>query len=327
MTQYMEQGMVQTWSSAADLSVSSVEKGWAVIMTLGLLFVLIVVLAYLAHRADAKAKSITPLTDVLTRASWTLKARSPNRDLNFTPLVGLKANQPKKIRKVVMESEISTIEKSLPEVLRSKPFGERLKDEIMHYHRWMGIIFYYSPVFPRVLRITFLASNIISMLFVQAITYRLTNPDDGSCEAIKTEGACLLPRSPFSSDEPKCFWLHGFRRGSCHFSEPENSFKVVVFVAVLAAIVSTPITLSVEWIMMNVLAASTTPYHRGAVSTDMVATRERRANTELVSMSTVSASQYLDQLAVQLQGYRSSLNAIQRREFDGTILYMYLHLY
>jgi hypothetical protein len=142
-------------------------------------------------------------------------------------------------------------------MLRSTPFTERFTEEVKNFHKWLGVIFYYSDSFPRVLRIISLSTNVLAMLFVQSITYNLTNPDDGSCELHSTKTECLTEMSPFGTGDPKCFWDHGFKRGSCHFNQPVNNLKIVLFVAIFAAIISTPIALSADWVIMNVLAAQT----------------------------------------------------------------------
>jgi hypothetical protein len=51
-------------------------------------------------------------------------------------------------------------------------------------HRWLGIVFYYSPEFPRAMRVLSLFSSIVIMLFVQSVTYNIADPDDGSCSSL-----------------------------------------------------------------------------------------------------------------------------------------------
>lgn len=205
---------------------------------------------------------------------------------------------------------------------------EKFWEETKRFHRWFGVIFYYSPDFPRVLRIASLTTNISSMLFIQAVTYKLSNPDDGSCETITTQTACLLPRSPFSSSESKCYWTEGYRLGSCHFSQPANNLTVVLFVAVFAAMLSTPIALSADWIIMNVLAAKSAPYSTVAPR-GMISQERRAARTKVSIAMTVDktnnealATSLQDDLARLIQGiraYREKLSVAQRKEFDGKL--------
>ena len=320
MTKFVGEGMLQTWSSAGSLDAATVKKGWEVILTIGVFAAIVVLCGALAHRADTKAKNVAPKELELDRASWALQKRGSSRNLTNA-----------KLKRKVMESEATAIENSLPSVLRSKTFSERLKDEMKQYHRWMGVIFHYSPVFPRVLRVASLATNIVTMLFVQAITYKLTNPDDGSCELLKSEADCLVPTSPFQTGESKCHWVHGFRRGSCHFSEPSDSFKVVLFVAILAAMFSTPIALIVEWIIMNVLAARTMKYRRAHVSSfDAIGIVHRDAmvgndlNENIRTVLSTSLDEDCNHLVEELKLYRGALTVHQRKEFDGNFVHYIL---
>ncbi|MFV0116835.1 hypothetical protein ACNF33_13965, partial [Staphylococcus aureus] len=70
---------------------------------------------------------------------------------------------------------------------------------------------------------------------------------------------CLAEQSPYGTGDNKCLWHHGYRRGHCTFNEPSGSLKTVLFIAIFAAMVSTPIALSADWIIMNVLAARGAP--------------------------------------------------------------------
>eukprot|EP01034_Spumella_vulgaris_P047543 gene47543-biopygen37508 len=102
-----------------------------------------------------------------------------------------------------MNKDLAMIENSLPSVLSSQSLQQRIVNEVKHHHRWLGVVFFYSDHFPRVLRVVSLTTNIIIMLFIQSITYTLTNPDDGSCEALTTRATCIAPRSPFATGESK----------------------------------------------------------------------------------------------------------------------------
>jgi hypothetical protein len=318
MAEFVGEGMLQTWSSAATLDASTVEKGWAVLLTLGILVGAVVAAGALAHRADTRAKNVFPKYQDLDRAVWTIKKRDSTR-----------SGKPAKLQKVVMESETSMLERSLPSVLRSKSFVERVKDEMKHYHRWMGVVYFYSPSFPRILRITSLATNIVTMLFVQAITYKLSNPDDGSCELCKSEVECLAASSAFQTGESKCFWMVGFRRGSCHFKEPSDSFKVVLFVSILAAIISTPISLCVEWLIMNVLCAHTSKYKSKVSATAHTRFSHRKAfvsdddNANTVenvrpSMLPTSLEDDMTHFMSKLKQCREELVFSEKKEFDGS---------
>ena len=253
-------------------------------------------------------------------------------------------------RKSMISSELSLIESALPKMLQSSSFMTKFAHEMKRYHRWLGIVFHHSESFSRTLRITSLATNIISMLFVQSLTYKMTNPDDGSCEALHTEQACLQPQSSFQTGGPKCYWSQGHRHGSCHFKQPSNDFRVVVFVAIFAAMVSAPITLTTEWLLMKILAAKTKKY----ISTRRVEPSSRPADagdsarggsSSSSSSSTVAASgtgkrrrsvmdmiranlaavmpdpaaDEVESLQTKVKAYRDQLSAKDKAEFDGKL--------
>ena len=79
-------------------------------------------------------------------------------------------------------------------------------EEIKQHHRWASIVFFYSDSFSRVARVVSLVNNVVIMLFIQSLTYNLTNPDDGSCDTYKTQTECLKEPSPFTTGESKCSW-------------------------------------------------------------------------------------------------------------------------
>jgi hypothetical protein len=90
------------------------------------------------------------------------------------------------------------------------------------------------------------------MLFANSVTYNVAYPDDGTCHAYISEGTCLAPRSSFSGDS-KCAW--DAANDECSFNEPASQLKQVVFVAVIAAIMSTPIAVFADYVIMKYIAA------------------------------------------------------------------------
>jgi hypothetical protein len=151
-------------------------------------------------------------------------------------------------------------EEALPQILQAQSWSQRIWHEMQRHHRWLGVVYYFSEHFPRMMRVVSLATNIIIMLFVQSLTYDLTKGDDGTCEMLKTELDCLEPRSGYSTGESKCYWLASNKDqglAQCQFVQPDDSLQVVVFVAIFSALVSTPIALFANWVIQAVLSAPT----------------------------------------------------------------------
>ena len=90
-----------------------------------------------------------------------------------------------------MDEDRHLIDESLPSVFSSDPFWKKFVLEMKLYHRWIGIVFYYSPTFTRSMRVLSLFSTIVIMLFIQSLTYNISDPDDGSCEVCESESCCL----------------------------------------------------------------------------------------------------------------------------------------
>jgi hypothetical protein len=150
---------------------------------------------------------------------------------------------------------ISFAEEALPRILGSRALTTKVIEELKRHHRWLGIFFLYSKRLPRMLRVLSLTTNIIVMLFVQSITYNLSHGDDGSCETWKTSDQCLAESSAYTTTASKCVWSEEER--TCSFVQPDNDVKVVIFVAIFSALVSTPLAMVMGWIIQTVLAAPT----------------------------------------------------------------------
>jgi hypothetical protein len=170
-----------------------------------------------------------------------------------------------------VNEDIKFIEASLPSIFKSNSLWTKIKEEMKVYHRWLGIVFYYSPEFPRSMRVLSLFTSIVIMLFVQSVTYNIADPDDGSCEACKDESRCLSLRSTLNVRESRCYWdsesdFHlatssypssSSSSGSCHFREIEGDMTRMFIVALISAIVSAPFALGVQYLIVNVLSKAT----------------------------------------------------------------------
>jgi hypothetical protein len=243
-----------------------------------------------------------------------------------------KYNRFKMNKAKVVNTELELVENSLPQALSSKSFTDRCIDEIKHHHRWLGIIFYFTEDFPRMLRVSSLATSMIIMLFMQSLTYNLTNPDDGFCESFKTSASCEAARSPYSTGDSKCTWMSDV--DECKFIEPSSQIKVVLFVAIFCAIISTPIALLVDWILLHIIAAPTlqqidsettslfdakqrssvVPVNDGTYNN----TSQKLGGTRTTLMHDLSILSSFQMITTEIQVYRSKLIQSEANEFNGT---------
>ena len=237
------------------------------------------------------------------------------------------------------------LEDSLPQVLQvRKSLLNRVVREMAQHHRWLAVMTRYSETFPRSLRVLSLATNIIVMLFMQALVYALSNPDDGTCGNLTSQAACLRPRADFSGGGvSKCSWKPqgGQDKGGCSFAEPANAVTVVLFVAMFSAVVSAPIAVCLHKIIQITLAAPVALDLTQASSltsspvTSPAVSRKPKRTTLLQSMfaggtgTTVQdkdekeqeerqARDQLVSLSQALQKHRTTLPTKYREEFDGT---------
>ncbi len=88
------------------------------------------------------------------------------------------------------------------------------------YHRWLSIIFHYSPVFPRSMRVLSLFFGIVMMLFIQSLVYNISDPDDGSCEECENEICCGSYKSTLNPKADRCSWSWS-NSTTTHFSQPQ----------------------------------------------------------------------------------------------------------
>jgi len=150
---------------------------------------------------------------------------------------------------------LDNVEEVLPQIFHNKLFINKLIYELQHHHRWLGIIYHFSDVFPRTLRIIALITNMLVMMFFQALTYQLINPNISSCQIYKSENTCIQPRSSFHTGESMCQWNKSHH--VCSLITPDHSIHIVIFVAIFSAVLITPINCISHWIIKNILSQPT----------------------------------------------------------------------
>ena len=227
---------IMTWKSTSSLSSSEVSHSWTVLLTvggLGLIFLLLLLFSEIwdnyQKKEMKKPKSIESELEEgnqMKRENKLSKSKRKFKNNNILS-VGITSSQQEFQRRGKVNEDFNLIEDSLPLVFRSKKFWNKLFDEMKVYHRWLGIIFYYSPEFPRSMRVLSLFSSIVVMLFIQSLVYNIADPDDGSCESCKSESKCLSLKSTLNS--------------SCNQSPDSsiNSFFLTLVPALLLSLKST----------------------------------------------------------------------------------------
>jgi len=319
------ENFASTIDSVESLNASTVSKSWISLVTVGSLFIGIIIALIWSHNADHEMKKVQPYGEDVHQKSGQVAERQMKQKTK-------KNKRFKMNRTKVINAELELVENSLPQALSSRSFTDRCIDEIKHHHRWFGIIFYFTEDFPRMLRVTSLATNMIIMLFMQSLTYNLTNPDDGTCGTFENSASCEASRSPYSTGDSKCFWVSDTNQ--CKFVEPSSQIKIVLFVAIFCAIISTPIALLVDWILLHIVAAptlqqidseTTTLFDVKQFSSVVIPVDSSTNNTSSHNLSGMEMSRKHDlsilssfhMLLTEIQNYRSKLNKSDAIEFNG----------
>jgi hypothetical protein len=285
----------------------------------------------MSHSSDNTNKKLKQdkLEAAAKKTAVNSSIRKDIRKLNARKVKTVSTNKQK-------QKDLMLIEDCLPQVLsESMSLSKKISVELKRHHRWFAVVFFYCDRFPRVLRVMSLATNIIIMLFVQSVTYTLTNPDDGSCELLRDQPSCLVPRSPYATGQSKCAWsgpASGTQSGTCTYIDPGSSMQIILFVAVFSAIVSTPLALVADWIIQNVLSATTETSTNKVVAANTnhrlsdlvpVATGKRNAMWSALSHSSgnqlalkIQAQAEIRTLSHELRNYRKELSETQKIEFD-----------
>ena len=177
------------------------------------------------------------------------------------------------------------------------------------------------------------------MLFVQSLTYNIADPDDGTCEDCETQLCCEEPKSFFNSNSQMCYWKvdsdnpdpdplplpSSSLDGTCHFIPIDGDMTRMFVVAIISAVVSAPVTLSIQFLITHVLSRD--------VRTDEDRSRRRSLMTRVSTRKTrlVSDSNVLDEvtgrnlqddlknLLQELRQHYQSLQGKEKQEFAGKI--------
>jgi hypothetical protein len=270
----VEDNFVSTILSTSELNEKSLAKSWQAMVTISVFLGGIILFMGFSVYADKRVmKKISAEEKMIEHA----KVHSVYKQKLLINRKEAKGNDLFQLAK-----------DSLPSILFCPSLQQRIWDQEKKFHRWLGIIYYFSAIFPRILRVVSLASNIIIMLFIQSLTYNYTHGDDGSCELLTTEETCVAPRSYYGTGGSLCYWQSTTSAGSavvtdqgeCKIIQPENSIGIMLFVAVFSGLVSAPLAVFIDWIVNKILAAPETS------TTVAVADLNDSKNLEIVPQKT-----------------------------------------
>ena len=315
---------VSNWKSAGSLTVRDVGKNILVLLTIMGLAVAAVVFLFLGHVMDRRSRLHATLE--LRRASMQQTNSSPTNYPAATKLrrmiPGINRGQSRVMSesRLAIRQQLDKIEESLPNVLRTEPMVDRFVAELKQYHRWLGVIYFYSPNFPRALRVLSLASNICIMMFVEAVTYNFADPDDGHCEDQRTQEECLKRPSVFNNQQSMCIWH--VARSECAVRDISDDLQKVMVVVIVSAALSAPLALSVQLLISQVLSMKTSevpsPHITPVNSADAVNTKESgpagRQRSNVIPQATLLAD--YRKLTDDIVLFRQRLTQTELDDFD-----------
>ena len=299
MLTVVAEGVTSTWSSASELNANTVSDNWLVLTSIGGLGALFFVAVIIAHKKDAHslrvsseedAKKMKTLNSKVAKvAPFRLSVHSesvrPETFARVTETGTLKSDEEE-------ELDVATIvEQALPQTFGSLSFSARFIVELKRFHRWLGIIFHYNPELPRAYRVAVLSTHVITVLFLQAMTYELTHTDDGSCKMFTSQQQCLEKASAYNSQQSKCLWNIDveYNQSPCVFREANSSMFPILYIATICCIISTPINLMCDWIVMKVLLARTLHSRPQRVSPDSSDALTAKRSTQHPNLSSASS--------------------------------------
>jgi hypothetical protein len=285
---------------------------------------------------DDREKHEAKKSNAIKRVNHNLMRRA-----NPRPRESRFSNYPRDVSSKIEES-MKCLEESLPSVYKSNSLWNKFKHEVRVYHRWLGIVFHYSPEFPRYLRALSLFSSIVIMLFIQSVTYNIADPDDGSCESCEEQSCCLSLKSSLNRKEARCYWtapitdesnatlvlnssLNEFD-GSCQSRPIEGDLKRVFIVALLAAILSAPVSIIVQYIVVYLLSPETQSSDdavngsRAKRGISRIGSRKRVTTVTEKSLHEPCGDSLIDDLnnlMVDLSNHQATLSGPSLEEFSG----------
>ena len=91
-----------------------------------------------------------------------------------------------------------------------------------------------------------ISSQMLTFLFFITMSFYITNHNDGTCEAIVKQSACLAKDSPFGTNRGMCEWLiidQPSNTGYCSYRQPDQDLLSMLNMLIFSALLTVPIAL------------------------------------------------------------------------------------
>jgi hypothetical protein len=213
-----------TWTSADSITVSDIERGWIVFVSVVMLGAFAALMIVTGYYMDGKR--INPSAFILERSKLLRKVDDSDSKESSVALGHL--------------VELSLMEDSkIVLFLRS----------MINYHRWLSVFLSYNEIQPRVYRVTSLIGYLFILMFGNTLAFQVSN-SSMDCYDMTTRDACESEPSPVSNGA-NCVWNEDAWR--CKHRALE--LVGVLYLALICAIFTIPLTVIQDYLVDKVLRA------------------------------------------------------------------------
>ena len=317
----------ETWASIKTMNTDEVRRGLRDITVIAVaISILCATVAYADHVAAKKTKD---------------------------SLIGLKESQVPLKTFTQFDTEASDFmtkycdaDTIFPETCRSESFYKIFITEIKRAHRWVSLLCNHKPEYPRYMKVLFLVSVVNCMMFLNTLLFNWLRADPTRCSQFETVSECLEEPSKFAHFKSMCYWdremeiaggANNTLSSFCFPSTPSSEGNLVLMTTAIAGLLSIPMVLLLEFIVVHVLCRPVMNPNRviplsilqesdvvgvGRRSSSFVASlcgNKKKIQVDTEKRSNLASEVFLDtrQLLCDLQRYRMKLKPRDVHDFDS----------
>ena len=122
------------------------------------------------------------------------------------------------------------------------------------HHRWFRWVFgSITTTHHRMMAVASMASQLFIVLFILSLVYSLDDPEQQHCEQYRHRDACSSSTSSYDSHDTSCKWMS--HTGKCKSIEADERLVLIVYIAILCSLVSSPVVLLSDWLLQRFIFA------------------------------------------------------------------------
>ena len=197
----------------------------------------------------------------------------------------------------VREYLVDYVSEVFPAVFSNKPFFTRVVGEVKRHHRYLQL--FTAPKGEagdktRIMTGVHLLSLQTMLMFLLAWLYDIESPaNDGSCDNLDSKSECLSRKQVMDTTQPLCQWVQDPDNGDdshmCEFANPAFNVKVMIYIAVIVALVVSLCSKPIDMIF-DLLSAPTADSLKVSIQDTALKRLGRRVSHVARRMSAVASS-------------------------------------